>query len=281
METVKVSQAPAVSEAPAVFTPAAGGATLVALLFAVQDLARFFLSLSGSSSLGVVGGVAGVAASAAEVGVQLCPSASAGAAVALGAATAVPAGVGGSPSAPAALPGMSGLQQHQETSRSCRRHRRSSSDGTDRRSKKRPRGRSPSPGPSFCCRDRHYRSSSSSSDDDRAAASPPRAVCAPEGTPGDFRSAPADDRSPCPGPSGWMTQSSTRAERYRPGAGHRSPSPSGVADDDRSSAFDTVDFDRDDSFRSVLALIRNSTPWKSLQESHRLGARLLLHRSVG
>ena len=96
-----------------------------------------------------------------------------------------------------------------------------------------------------------------SSDDDRAAASPPRAVCAPEGTPGDFRSAPADDRSPRPGPSGWMTQSSTRAERYRPGAGHRSPSPSGVADDDRSSAFDTVDFDRDDSFRSVLALIRN------------------------
>ena len=30
-----------------------------------------------------------------------------------------------------------------------------------------------------------------------------------------------------------------------------------MADDDRSSAFDTVDFDRDDSFRSVLALIRN------------------------
>ena len=48
-----------------------------------------------------------------------------------------------------------------------------------------------------------------------------------------------------------------RVERYRSGAGRRSPSPSGVADDDRSSAFDTVDFDRDDSFRSVLALIRN------------------------
>ena len=31
METVTVSQAPAVSEAPAVATPAAGGATLVAL----------------------------------------------------------------------------------------------------------------------------------------------------------------------------------------------------------------------------------------------------------
>ena len=66
---VKVSQAPAVSEVPAVATPAVGGATLAALSSAVQDLARFFMSLSGSSSLGTVGGVAGVAASAAEVGV--------------------------------------------------------------------------------------------------------------------------------------------------------------------------------------------------------------------
>ena len=45
-------------------TPAAGGAALSALPSAVQDLARFFLSLSGSSSLGAVGGVAGVAAPA-------------------------------------------------------------------------------------------------------------------------------------------------------------------------------------------------------------------------
>ena len=54
----------------------------------------------------------------------------------------------GSPSAPAAVPGVSGLQQRQEASRSGRRRRRSSSDGIDRRSKKCPRGRSPSPGPS-------------------------------------------------------------------------------------------------------------------------------------
>ena len=78
METVTVSQAPAVSEAPAVATPAAGGATLATLLSAVQDLARFFLSLSGSSSLGETGGVAGVAAPASGVEVQLCPSASGG-----------------------------------------------------------------------------------------------------------------------------------------------------------------------------------------------------------
>ena len=252
-----VSQAPAVSEAPTVATPAAGGTTLAALPSAVQDLARFFLSLSGSSSLGAAGGVAGVAASAAEVGVQLCPSASAGGAVALGAATAVPAGASGPPSAPAAVLGVSGLQQRQEVSRPSRRRRRSSSNGTDRHSKKHLRGRSPSPGPSSRRQERHYQSSSSPSEDERAAACPPRAGRAPGGTPGDFRPAPADDRSPRPGPSGWTSRSSTRAERYRPGAGHQSLSPSGVADDDRSSAFDTVDFDQDDSFQSVLALIRN------------------------
>ena len=169
-------------------------------------------------------------------------------------------------------------------SRPSRRRRRSSSDGTDRASKKRPRGRSPSPGPSRR-RERPYRSSSESSEDVRAEASPARAGRAPGGTPGNFLPAPAGDRSPRPGPSGWTSRSSARAERYRSGAGRRSPSPSGVADDDRSSAFDTVDFDRDDSFRSVLGLIRNSsgtsTPWKNLQVSHQLDARLLLHRSMG
>ena len=153
MEAVKVSQAPAVPEASSGATPAAGGASLATLPSAVQDLARFFLSLLGSSSLGAVGGVAGVAASAVGSGVQLCPSTSAGGAVALGAATATPAGASGPPSA---VPGVSGHQQRQEASRSGRRRRRSSSDGTDRRSKKRPRSRSPSPGPSFCRREKNY-----------------------------------------------------------------------------------------------------------------------------
>ena len=249
---VKVSQAPAVSEAPAEATPTAGGASLAALLSAVQDLTRFFLSLSGSSSLGAVGGVADVAASTAGSGVQLCPSTSAGGAVALGAATAIPAGTGG----PAAVPSVSGHQQHQEGSRSGSRLRRLSSDRTDRRSKKRPRGRSPSPGHSSRRREKHYRVSSSLSEEDRANASPPRAGRAPGGTPGDFRS-PAGGRSPQPGPSGWSSQPSARGDHYRSGAGRRSPAPSGAADDDRSSAFETVDFDRDDSFRSVLGLIRS------------------------
>ena len=206
-----VSQAPAVTEAPVVATPAAGGAALAALPSAVQDLARFFLSLSGSSSLGAAGCVAGVAAPAAGVGVQLCPSTSAGGAVALGAATVIPAGASDPPSAPGAMPGVSGRQQRQEDSRSNRRRCRSSSNGTDRRSKKRPRGRSPSPSPSSCRRERHYRSSSW--EDDRAEASPPKAGCAPGGTPGDFRPAPAGDRSPILGPSGWTSRSSGRVER--------------------------------------------------------------------
>ena len=105
METMEVSQAPVVSEAAAVATPAAGGATLAALQSAVQDLARFFLSLSGSASLGAAGGIAGVAAPASGVGVPLCPSAPGGGAVAFG------AGAGGSPSAFAAVPGSFGRQQ--------------------------------------------------------------------------------------------------------------------------------------------------------------------------
>ena len=197
METVTVSQAPAVSEAPAVATPAAGGATMATLPSAVQDLARFFLSLI--SSLGAVRGVAGVAAPASGVGVQLYPTAPGGGAVAPCAATAVPAGVGGPPSASAAVPGPSSYQQHQETSRSSRRRRRSSSDGTGRVSKKRPRGRSPSPGPSRYW-ERSYRSSSKSSEDTRAETSPPRTGRSHGGTPGDSRPAPAGGRSPHPGP---------------------------------------------------------------------------------
>ena len=194
-----------------------------------------------------------MAASAAGSGVQLCSSTTAGGAVALGAATATPAGVGVPPAADAAVPGVSGLQRRQEEPRSRRRRSRSSSDGTDRRVKKCPRRRSPSPGPSSRRRERRYRASSSSSEEDRAVASPPRVGRAPGGTPGDIRSSRALDSSPRPGTS----RSGARDNRYHPGAGHRSPAPSGGADDDRSSAFESVDFDWDDSFRSVLGLIKS------------------------
>ena len=163
----------------------------------------------------------------------------------------------GPPAASAAVPGLCGRQQHQVVSRSGRRRCRSSSDGTGRAMKKSPRGHSPSSGRSSRRREKSYRSSLESSEDDRAEASPisGRAL---GGTPGDSRTALAGDRLPRPGPLGWTSRSSTGAERYRPGVGgRRSPSPSGMAHDDRSSAFDAVDIDRDMTFRSVLALLRN------------------------
>ena len=155
------------------------------------------------------------------------------------------------------MPSSSGRQLYQEASRSSRRRRRSSSDETGRASKKRPRGRSPSPGPSSRHRERSYRSSSEFSEVARAETSPPRAGRAPGSTPGDFHPAPAGDCSPLPGPSGWTALSSAGVERYCSGGSRRSPSPSGVADDDHFRAFDTVDFDWDDSFRSFLGLIRS------------------------
>ena len=112
------------------------------------------------------------------------------------------------------------------------------------------RRRSPSPGRSSRRRGRHYRSSSDSSEEDQADVSPPRSGRAPGGGASSSR---AYDRSPHPGTS----RSYARDDRYRSGAGRRSPAPSGTADDDRSSAFESVDFDRDDSFRSVLGLIRS------------------------
>ena len=135
-----------VSEAAAAVTPVAGGAALTALPSAVQDLARFFLSLSGSSSLGAIGGIAGVTASAAGSGGAACPSTAAGGAVTTCDTAVAPDGAGVSPAAPAAVPGVSGEQQRKVESRSRGRRSRSSSDGTDRRAKKRARRRSPSPG---------------------------------------------------------------------------------------------------------------------------------------
>ena len=87
---------------------------MAALPSAVQDLARFFLNLTGSFSLGAVGGVAGMAVSAFGVVVQLCPMAPGGGAVAICAATAIPSGVVDPRAAPAAVPGSSGLQQRRD-----------------------------------------------------------------------------------------------------------------------------------------------------------------------
>ena len=247
-----VSQAPVVSEAPATVAPPVVGGTLAALLSAVQVLARFFLSLTGSSSQGAVGSV--VSATVPTSG-ALAPGVGA---VASCAAMTTSAVEERPPSVSAALPGSSGRQQHEEELSRRSRHRRHSSSGrTSRTSKKRPRDRSPSPGRSSRCREESYRSSLSPSEEDRAESPPPSSGCAHGGTPGDPRHSLAGDRSPRPGPSGWRLWSSTVAERYRTGFGGHLSSPPGEADNDRSSALDSLDIDRDDSFWCVLALIRN------------------------
>ena len=99
-------------------TPVAGGASMTALPSAMRELAKFFLNLSGSSSLGTTGDFAGVTASAAASGGIACPSSTAAGAATICAAAVTPAGAGVLPSAPAAVPGVSGEQQRQVESRS-------------------------------------------------------------------------------------------------------------------------------------------------------------------
>ena len=239
------SQPPVASGVSADVTPVAGGTSMTALPSAMRELAKFFLNLSGSSSLGATGEFAGVTASAAALGGLACPSSSAAGAATICATAVTPAGAGVLPAASAAVPSVSGEQQRQVDSRSGGRRSRSSGERTDRRAKKRSRRRSPSSERSSRRRGKRYRSSSDSSEEDRADASPPRS-----------RHAHGGART---GGSSWdfdRSRSSAREEPDRSGARRRSPGPSGAADDDRSSTFESVDFARDDSFRAVLGLIR-------------------------
>ena len=75
----------------------------------LQELAKFFLSLSGSSSLGAPGVLAGVTASTAASGGIACPASTAAGAATFCAATVTPAVAGVLP----AVPGVSGDQQRQ------------------------------------------------------------------------------------------------------------------------------------------------------------------------
>ena len=104
----------------------------------LQELAKFFMSLSGSSSLGAPGVLAGVTVSAAASGGIACPASTAAGAATICAATVTPAGAGVLPAAPAAVPGVSGDQQRQGVSRSRGRRSRSSGVGTDRRAESAP-----------------------------------------------------------------------------------------------------------------------------------------------
>ena len=226
-------------------TPVAGGASMTALPSAMKELARFFLNLSGSSSLGASGDSAGVTASGAVLGELAGPSSSASGAATVCGTAVTPAGAGVLPDASGALPSVSGVHRRRVRSRSRDRRSRSSDDRTDRRAKKRSRRRSPSLERSSRRREKRYRTSSDSSEDERAAASSPRA-----------RRAHGGARA---GGSTWdygRPRSYARVDPDQSGTRRRSPGPSGMADDDRSTTFESVDFTRDDSFRDVLALIR-------------------------
>ena len=183
-------------------------------------------------------------ASGAVLGDLAGPSSSASGAATFCGTAAPPAGAGVLPDA-GALPSVSGEHRRRVRSRSRGRRSRSSSDRTDRRAKKRSRRGSPSPERSSRRREKRYRSSSESSEDERAAASSPRA-----------RRAHGGARA---GGSTWdygRPRSYARVDPDQSGTRRRSPGPSGVADDDRSTTFESVDFARDDSFRAVLGLIR-------------------------
>ena len=110
MEAV-ASQPPVAPGAAADVTPVAGGTSMPALPSAMRELARFFLNLSGSSSLGATGDIAGVTASEVASSGLACPSSTAAAAATFCGAAATPAGAGVSPDVPAAVPGVSGEQQ--------------------------------------------------------------------------------------------------------------------------------------------------------------------------
>ena len=118
--------------------PVAGGASITALPSVLQELAKFFMNLSGSSSLGATGDLAGVTASAAASRGIACPASTAAGVATICAATVTPAGAGVLPAAPAAVPGVSGEQQRQGVSLSRGHRSRSSGDGTDRRAKSAP-----------------------------------------------------------------------------------------------------------------------------------------------
>ena len=109
--------------------PVLEGRPLPLFCLFLQELAKFFMSLSGSSSLGAPGVLAGVTASAAASGGIACPSSTAAGAATFCAATVTPAGAGVLP----AGSGVYGGQQRQGVSRSRGRRSRLSGDGTDRR----------------------------------------------------------------------------------------------------------------------------------------------------
>ena len=154
-------------------------------------------------------------------------------------------------------------ERAQESSRPEKRRRWSSGRKRSCSGGKCGRGRSPSPAHSARSASVSASSSFESSDlEGRVSAMPPPPSSRP-GAGGDRsgsdHSASGCARSPQPGPSGLGSgvQAAPRGGQSRSELRSRSsPAPSGAAEENHDSVSDSVDLDQDDSFRSVLHLIR-------------------------
>ena len=259
--------------------PRVGSASAVASTYrsvpepSLRDLARLFLSLSGlwdqwdtvASSVSSADAVscAGLLPGSGVPGQASVPSACSSA--------CVPTSSVGSPAGGPTAAGPSSLSERsQESPHSERRHRRSSSGEKYHSGEKRRRARSPFPSHSSCMA---CSSNSTSSAGEQGCVMPPPPASR-SGTGGGLSgrdcSGSGHDRSPCPDPSGLGlgSRSLPVPDLSCLGYGGRAPPPpppplSGVGDEDHSSAVDSLNSERDDSFWSVLRPIQE---FHSLEE---------------
>ena len=231
------------------------------------DLVRLVLSLSWSvEQRGVVLGSLLSTAAVTGVGGVPAPSAPVPTAAAIACSPSVPTPSGStSACAASATASHSRCERAQESSRPERRHGRSTGRERSRLGGKRGKGWSPSP-----ARPARSASASASSSCESSVSEwggggggglvrcllPPPVVLVQAGV---ALGVPAQ-RLVMPGPSGLSSGvwAAPRADRSHLGLlDLSSPTPSGVAEEDRDSISGSVDLDRDDSFRSVLCLIRD------------------------
>ena len=158
----------------------------------------------------------------------------------------------------------------QESSRPEKRRRQSSGRGKSRSGGKRGASQSPSPARSARSASVSAFSSSGFSDSEgRASAMPPPPSRRHSAGGGHFESvcsASGCARSPQPGFSslGSGKRAAPHTDRSRSALHSRSsPSPLGAGEGDRDSVSNSIDLDRDDSFRTVLRLIRE---FRSMEE---------------
>ena len=249
--------------------PAVAGGTTALPTSSFPALIRLVLTLSGSvEQQGAVLGFLSSTAAVTGAGGVPAPAAPVPTAAAIACSPSVPAPSGSTSACAASATVSHGRCEHaQESSRPERCHGQSTGRERSRSGGKRATGRSPSP-----ARSARLASASASSSDPRsrrvggggggASALPPPPASRSGAGGGHSRSACSASgraRSSLPSPSRQSSsvRAAPRTDRSRLGLhGLSSPTPSGVAEEDRDNISGSVDLDRDDSFRSVLHLIR-------------------------